>query len=257
MTAPSYDIVVIGAGPAGLCFARALADTALRIAVIGSGPSGMYAADALVSQSEIPVSVDVIDRLPVPFGLVRYGVAPDHVSIRSVRDTLDKVLDKDGVRFVGNVEIGTDLSMADLHEHFDLFRGRIGYVPQDDILHADLTVWQALWYAARLRLPRDACDEQRGAEQRQHAHHRERRRGRGRVDDEAKDHAAQHEPHVPRHRVRRHRRAEAARRHAPDHQRHDRGLRGGEPQPVQQAGREQHRLAVRRGEHEQRKLLRW
>ena len=48
----------------------------LRIAVIGSGPSGMYAADALVSQSEIPVSVDVIDRLPVPFGLVRYGVAP-------------------------------------------------------------------------------------------------------------------------------------------------------------------------------------
>ena len=91
----------------------------LRIAVIGSGPSGMYAADALVSQSEIPVSVDVIDRLPVPFGLVRYGVAPDHVSIRSVRDTLDKVLDKDGVRFVGNVEIGTDLSMADLHEHFD------------------------------------------------------------------------------------------------------------------------------------------
>jgi len=90
-----------------------------RIAVIGSGPSGIYATDALLAQSEVPVSIDVIDRLPVPFGLVRYGVAPDHVSIRSVRDTLDKVLDKPGVRFLGNVEIGTDLSVVELHEFFD------------------------------------------------------------------------------------------------------------------------------------------
>lgn len=91
----------------------------LRVAIVGSGPSGMYAADALVSQAEFPVSVDVIDRLPVPFGLVRYGVAPDHVSIRSVRDTLDKVLDKEGVRFVGNVTVGSDVSMAELHQFFD------------------------------------------------------------------------------------------------------------------------------------------
>ena len=91
----------------------------LRIAVIGSGPSGMYAADALASQADLEVSVDVIDRLPVPFGLVRYGVAPDHHSIRSVRDTLDRVLDKPGVRFVGNVEVGEDVSLAELHEYFD------------------------------------------------------------------------------------------------------------------------------------------
>lgn len=90
-----------------------------RVAVIGSGPSGIYAADALVSQSEIPVTVDVIDRLPVPFGLVRYGVAPDHVSIRSVRDTLNKVLDKPGVRFIGNLEIGSDVTVGDLHAYFD------------------------------------------------------------------------------------------------------------------------------------------
>ncbi len=91
----------------------------LRIAVIGSGPSGIYAADALVSQQDVPAEVDIIDRLPVPFGLVRYGVAPDHLSIRSVRDTLDKTLDKPGVRFLGNVTIGQDLSVADLHTLYD------------------------------------------------------------------------------------------------------------------------------------------
>lgn len=91
----------------------------LRVAVIGSGPSGMYAADALASQSEVPMTVDVIDKLPVPFGLVRYGVAPDHLSIRSVRDTLDRVLDKPGVRFVGNVEVGSDISVSELQTYFD------------------------------------------------------------------------------------------------------------------------------------------
>lgn len=91
----------------------------LRVAVIGSGPSGVYAADALVSQEDIPVEVDLIDRLPVPFGLVRYGVAPDHLSIRSVRDNLDRVLDKPGVRFMGNIEVGSDVSMDDLLRFYD------------------------------------------------------------------------------------------------------------------------------------------
>jgi ferredoxin--NADP+ reductase len=91
----------------------------LRVAVIGSGPSGMYAADALLGQSETPVSVDIIDKLPTPFGLVRYGVAPDHLSIRSVRDTLDKVLDHPGVRFLGNVEVGVDITLQQLREFYD------------------------------------------------------------------------------------------------------------------------------------------
>ncbi len=91
----------------------------MRVAVVGSGPSGVYAADALVSQDEIPVEVDIIDRLPVPFGLVRYGVAPDHLSIRSVRDTLNKVLAKPGVRFLGNVVVGQDVSTAELLAHYD------------------------------------------------------------------------------------------------------------------------------------------
>ena len=70
------------------------------------------------------------------------------------KSTLLSVLNGQVAPAAGRIVIGG----LDLHEHFDLFRGRIGYVPQDDILHADLTVWQALWYAARLRLPRDMAD---------------------------------------------------------------------------------------------------
>ena len=100
----------------------------------------------------MPVSVDIIDRLPVPFGLVRYGVAPDHLSIRSVRDTLDKVLDKPGVRFLGNIEIGRDLSVAELHEYFDAIvftygasRDRALGIPGEDldgsVAATDLVAW--------------------------------------------------------------------------------------------------------------------
>jgi len=89
----------------------------MRVAVVGSGPSGIYAADALMAEDG--VAVDIIDMLPVPFGLVRYGVAPDHLSIRSVRDTLNKVLQKPGVRFIGNVTVGTDVTPEDLLACYD------------------------------------------------------------------------------------------------------------------------------------------
>jgi ferredoxin--NADP+ reductase len=91
----------------------------LRVAVIGAGPAGIYAADALAGQDDVPVAVDLVDRLPTPFGLVRHGIAPDHLKMRALRDTLRHTLDHERVRFVGNVEIGTDLSLDELRRHVD------------------------------------------------------------------------------------------------------------------------------------------
>lgn len=89
----------------------------LRIAVIGSGPAGIYATEALTRKGE--ASVDVIDALPCPYGLVRYGVAPDHPKIRSIVATLRTVLEHPDVRFLGNVQVGKDLTTEDLSQHYD------------------------------------------------------------------------------------------------------------------------------------------
>lgn len=91
----------------------------LRVAVVGAGPSGLYATEALTVQQDIPVRVELLDRLPVPFGLVRYGVAPDHFSIRSVRDKLAEVLEHPQVTFKGNIEVGRDVSIDELRDAYD------------------------------------------------------------------------------------------------------------------------------------------
>src|SRR5690242_5259486 len=91
----------------------------LRVAVVGAGPAGIYAAEALTRQSDVPVAVDLIDRLPTPFGLVRHGIAPDHPKMRAIRDTLHRTLDDPLVRFVGNIEIGRDISLPKLRDHVD------------------------------------------------------------------------------------------------------------------------------------------
>ncbi|MFI7356512.1 FAD-dependent oxidoreductase [Streptomyces avidinii] len=86
----------------------------LRVAVVGSGPSGVYAAQTLVQQREVPgVRVDVLDRLPAPYGLVRYGVAPDHEKIKSLQGNLRTVLEDERIRFLGNVEVGGDRLSTD------------------------------------------------------------------------------------------------------------------------------------------------
>ena len=89
----------------------------LRVAIIGSGPAGIYAAEALTRHGD--VAIDVLDRLPCPFGLVRYGVAPDHPKIRSISAALSSVLEDPEVRFLGNVDVGTDVSLEELHDYYD------------------------------------------------------------------------------------------------------------------------------------------
>ena len=88
-----------------------------HIAIIGSGPAGCYLADHLLRL--VPnSSIDVLEKLPVPFGLIRYGVAPDHLSIRSVRTTLEKVIQRPEIRFLGGIEVVSDVSVSELHQYY-------------------------------------------------------------------------------------------------------------------------------------------
>jgi ferredoxin/flavodoxin---NADP+ reductase len=93
--------------------------TPLRVAVVGSGPAGFYAADALLRSEDPPVEVDLIDRLPTPWGLVRLGVAPDHENIKAVSRAFEKTAARPGFRFFGNVEVGTTVSHEELDERYD------------------------------------------------------------------------------------------------------------------------------------------
>jgi ferredoxin/flavodoxin---NADP+ reductase len=90
----------------------------LRVAIVGSGPAGFYAAGQLVG-GEIPVEVDMIERLPTPWGLVRLGVAPDHPKIKAVSRVYERIAERPGFRFLGNVEVGRDLGHEDLVALYD------------------------------------------------------------------------------------------------------------------------------------------
>ncbi len=91
----------------------------LRVAIVGAGPSGFYAAQALLRQKELEVEIDFIDRLPTPYGLVRGGVAPDHQSIKKIARSYGKVATKPGVRFFGNVRLGSDITVDELVQRYD------------------------------------------------------------------------------------------------------------------------------------------
>jgi len=90
----------------------------LRVAIIGAGPTGFYAADHLLGNPEVVVEVDMFDRLPTPYGLVRLGVAPDHQKIKFVTNAFDKVAASPRFRFFGGVEFGKDVTLADLQAHY-------------------------------------------------------------------------------------------------------------------------------------------
>ncbi|HNM16236.1 MAG TPA: FAD-dependent oxidoreductase, partial [bacterium] len=94
------------------------AENPLRVAVIGSGPSGFYAADHLLKQKDVIVKIDMYDRLPTPYGLVRGGVAPDHQKIKSVTKVYEKTAAHPMFSFYGNVELGRDVTRQELKTRY-------------------------------------------------------------------------------------------------------------------------------------------
>jgi ferredoxin/flavodoxin---NADP+ reductase len=92
----------------------------LRLAIVGAGPAGIYAADILLkAERNFDVSIDLFDHLPAPYGLVRYGVAPDHPRIKGIVTALREVLDRGDIRIFGNVRYGTDITLEDLKHHYN------------------------------------------------------------------------------------------------------------------------------------------
>jgi ferredoxin--NADP+ reductase len=126
----------------------------LRVAVVGSGPAGFYAAGALQA-GDLPVEVDMIERLPTPWGLVRLGVAPDHPNIKAVSRAFEKIAGVDGFRFFGNVEVGKDADHADLARLYDAVVYTVGAqtdrrleIPGEDLSGSWAATEFVAWYNA-------------------------------------------------------------------------------------------------------------
>src|SRR5271156_4611954 len=140
----------------------------LRVAVVGSGPAGLYTAEALVKQAAalpapVAIAVDVLDRLPTPYGLVRYGVAPDHKSIKSIAEVLRKVLEHDNVSFVGGVHLGDDVTRDELLASYDAvvyatgaMRDRRLGIPGEDLAGSVAATDFVNWYSGHPDIGVDA-----------------------------------------------------------------------------------------------------
>src|SRR5215472_9314666 len=140
----------------------------LHVAVVGSGPAGLYTAEALVKQAAVlpvpvKVRVDVLDRLPTPYGLVRYGVAPDHKSIKSVANYLRRVLESPGVTFIGGVTFGTDVTREELLASYDAviyatgaMRDRRLAIPGEDLAGSHAATDFVNWYCGHPDIAPDA-----------------------------------------------------------------------------------------------------
>ncbi|MCD2170580.1 FAD-dependent oxidoreductase [Microbacterium sp. JC 701] len=108
--------------------------TKLRLAIVGAGPAGIYAADILLkSERQFDVSIDLFEQLPAPYGLVRYGVAPDHPRIKGVVTALREVLDRGDIRIFGNVRFGEDITLDDLKKHYNAVIFSTGAIRDADL----------------------------------------------------------------------------------------------------------------------------
>ncbi len=108
--------------------------TKLRLAIVGAGPAGIYAADILLkSETAFDISIDLFEQLPAPYGLVRYGVAPDHPRIKGIIGALREVLDTGRIRLFGNVLFGRDITLSDLKKHYNAVIFSTGAIRDADL----------------------------------------------------------------------------------------------------------------------------
>ena len=140
---------------------RVASEHPLRVAVVGSGPAGFYAAGALLASEEPTVEVDVFDRLPTPWGLVRLGVAPDHPNIKAVSRVFERIASRPGFRFFGNVEVGRDLAHDELTRLYDAVVYAVGSqtdrrmgIPGEDLPGSWPATAFVAWYNAHPGFPR-------------------------------------------------------------------------------------------------------
>jgi ferredoxin--NADP+ reductase len=125
----------------------------LCVAIIGSGPSGFYAADYLQKQVHLSIKIDMFDRLPTPYGLVRGGVAPDHPKIKSVTAVYEKIANKPNFRFFGHVEFGKDVSLSELQRFYHAIIFAVGAqtdkplgIPGEDLVGSHAATEFVGWY---------------------------------------------------------------------------------------------------------------
>jgi len=127
--------------------------TDLRVAIVGSGPAAFYAAGALLASEDPRVEVDMIERLPTPWGLVRLGVAPDHPQLKTVSRAFEKIAARPGFRFLGNVEVGRDLDHDELAGLYDAVLYAVGSqsdrrlgIPGEDLPGSWAATELVAWY---------------------------------------------------------------------------------------------------------------
>jgi ferredoxin--NADP+ reductase len=137
--------------------------TTLRLAIVGAGPAGIYAADILLkAETKFDVSIDLFEQLPAPYGLVRYGVAPDHPRIKGIITALRDVLDTGTIRLFGNVQFGRDVTLDDLKAHYNAVIFSTGAVrdasldiPGIDLQNSFGAAEFVSWYDGHPDVPRD------------------------------------------------------------------------------------------------------
>lgn len=125
----------------------------LRVAIIGAGPAGFYTAERLLKEQNLVIEVDMFDRLPTPYGLVRFGVAPDHQKIKSVTAAFDRIASNPRFRFFGNVELGSNVTVDDLKDYYHQILYSTGAqtdrhlgIPGDNLIGSHPATEFVAWY---------------------------------------------------------------------------------------------------------------